>query len=122
MKSKVSKNQICEFVGRKTVLEARFSNLDTDGNGTCSANEVDRKVNSLNLAERIYTVSTNKVASLYFGHIYLKSSSNCPQNQNLCVLSFSKLSLLLIFGQVKAEMIKVKDTRGHFQVFKFLSL
>ena len=41
MKSKVSKNQICEFVGRKTVLEARFSNLDTDGNGTCSANEVE---------------------------------------------------------------------------------
>ena len=26
----------------------------------------------------------------------------------------SKLSLLLIFGQVKAEIIEVKDTRGHF--------
>ena len=33
---------------------------------------------------------------------------------NLLVLSFSKLTLLLIFGQVEAEKIEVKDTRGHF--------
>ena len=25
------------------------------------------------------------------------------------------MSLLLIFGQVKAEIFEVKDTRGHFQ-------
>ena len=29
------------------------------------------------------------------------------------VLSFSKLSLLLTFGPVKAEIFEVKDTRGH---------
>ena len=33
---------------------------------------------------------------------------------NLLVLSFSKLTLLLIFGQVEAEKIEVKDVRGHF--------
>ena len=34
---------------------------------------------------------------------------------NSQVLSFSKLSLLLIFGQVEAEIFEVKDTRGHNQ-------
>ena len=33
---------------------------------------------------------------------------------NLLILSFSKLTLLLIFGQVEAEKIKVKDTWGHY--------
>ena len=33
----------------------------------------------------------------------------------LQVLRISKLSLLLIFGQVEAEIFEVKDTRGHFQ-------
>ena len=36
---------------------------------------------------------------------------------NLLVLSFSKLPLLLIFGQVEAEKIEVKDTRGYFHFF-----
>ena len=36
---------------------------------------------------------------------------------NLLVLSFSKLTLLLIFGQVEAEKIEIKDTRGHFHFF-----
>ena len=33
---------------------------------------------------------------------------------NLLILSFSKMTLLLIFGQVEAEKIEVKETRGHF--------
>ena len=31
------------------------------------------------------------------------------------------MSLLLIFGQVEAEIIVVKDTRGHSQVFASFS-
>ena len=38
---------------------------------------------------------------------------------NLLVLRISKLSLLLIFGQVEAEITDVKDTRGHYQFSHF---
>ena len=40
---------------------------------------------------------------------FKKESQFC----NLLVLSFSKLTLLLIFRQVEAEKIEVKETRGH---------
>ena len=39
----------------------------------------------------------------------------------MLVLRISKLSLLLIFGQVEAEIIEVKDTRGHFQFSHFFA-
>ena len=38
---------------------------------------------------------------------------------NLQVLRISKLSLLLIFGHIGAEIFEVKDTRGHFQFLHF---
>ena len=38
---------------------------------------------------------------------------------NLLILRISKLTLLLIFDQVKAEKIEVKDTKGHFQFSHF---
>ena len=41
---------------------------------------------------------------------FKKESQFC----NLLVLSFSKLTLLLIFGQEEAQRIEVKDTRGRF--------
>ena len=35
------------------------------------------------------------------------------------LLRISKLSLLLIFGEVEAEITDVKDTRGHYQFSHF---
>jgi len=51
------------------------------------------------------------------------TNSNLHQIQKTRSLSksaFYLLSLLLIFGQAKDEIIEVKDTRGHSQVFRFL--
>ena len=44
------------------------------------------------------------------------SASTWPNPQNEQI---SKLSLLLVFGQVEAEIFEVKDTRGHFQSSHF---
>ena len=54
------------------------------------------------------------ISQLQLGQIQKKG-----QFLNLLVLRFLKLSLLLIFGQVQAEIIEVNDTRGHFQFLHF---
>ena len=51
----------------------------------------------------------------FFLHQILVKFDYQYQFWNLLVVSFSKLSLLLIFGQVKVEKIELEDTRGHFQ-------
>ena len=56
---------------------------------------------------------------LQYLHQIFKNLLKQGQFWYLLVLSFSKLSLLLIFGQVKAEKIELKDTRGHFHFSHF---
>ena len=56
---------------------------------------------------------------LQYLHQIFKNLLKQGQFWYLLVLSFSKLSLLLIFGQVKAEKIELKDTGGHFHFSHF---
>ena len=55
---------------------------------------------------------------LQYLHQILLKCQNQGQFWNLHVLSFPKLSLILKFGQLEAEKIEIKDTRGVFLTIK----
>ena len=74
----------------------------------------------LNIKDK-YTLSTKKSSVCFLAMSQLKfvqiqkvrSVLKTTGSEN------STLSLLLIFGQVEAEIIEVKDSRGHFQFLHF---
>ena len=63
--------------------------------------------------------------NLYLISRYIHSTKNLPslifwQSWNLLLLRISKLSLLFTFVKVEAEIVRVKDTRDHFQVHIYM--
>ena len=61
----------------------------------------------------MYTVSTKKYSHFVFGNITIKSS---PIVRSVLKSACSEdFKTVLTFDQVEAEIIEVKDTRGHVQ-------
>ena len=67
----------------------------------------------------VVTFVTEKFSNCFFWQCIHQIFTKLSQFWSLLILKISKVSLVLKFGLVEAEIIEVKDTRGHFKFLHF---